>query len=124
MSLTSGDINGDSKCDVIIGVPGQQNTLGSVYVIFGSNSFGSSFNVSDLNGSNGFSIDGTTANKNFGISITTGDVNNDGKQDLIVAESDSACVSGNAYVILGKADFSSNNPFDLSTLDGSNGYKV
>jgi hypothetical protein len=124
VSLTSGDINGDGKCDVIIGAAGQQNTLGSVYVIFGSTSWLPVFNVSSLNGVNGFRIDGATPGRTLGVSIATGDVNGDHIADLIIAESDSACISGSAYVIHGKADFSSDAAFNLNALDGTNGYKI
>jgi hypothetical protein len=58
------------------------------------------------------------------VSIATGDVNGDHIADLIIAESDSACVSGSAYVIYGKADFSKDAAFNLSALDGTNGYKI
>jgi hypothetical protein len=122
MVLTTGDINGDGKSDIIASTPDQAQ--GIVYVVFGSSSFAPQFNVSSLNGNNGFSIKGTATGRTLGVSIATGDVNGDHIADLIIAESDSACVSGSAYVIHGKADFSSDAAFNLTTLDGESGYKI
>ncbi len=123
MSLATGDVNGDGRSDIIASTPDQAQ--GIVYVVFGSSSsFAPQFNVTSLNGSNGFSIKGTATGRTLGVSIATGDVNGDHIADLIIAESDSACISGSAYVIHGKADFSSDAEFNLTGLDGTNGYKI
>jgi hypothetical protein len=126
MALATGDVNGDGRSDIIASTPDQGQ--GIVYVVFGSASFAPQFNVSSLNGSNGFSIKGTATGRTLGVSIATGDVNGDHLADLIIAESDSACISGSAYVIHGKpnfdADLSANVNFNLTSLDGANGYKI
>uniref|UniRef100_A0A0G4GNA4 EGF-like domain-containing protein n=1 Tax=Chromera velia CCMP2878 TaxID=1169474 RepID=A0A0G4GNA4_9ALVE len=78
-----------------------------------------------LTGSNGFYVAGVTSQGNLGgaSGITTvGDVNNDGVDDFILGEGG----AGNAYVIFGRDWKSSSFPaeIDLSTLDGTNGFKI
>ena len=47
--------------------------------------FGPTFNLSDLNGSNGFVINGIAADDRSGYSVSSaGDVNGDGFDDLII----------------------------------------
>ena len=61
----AGDINEDSIDDIILGAygadPGGRSYAGQVYVIFGTTSFGSIFNLASLNGSNGFTVNGIDA---------------------------------------------------------------
>jgi hypothetical protein len=54
--------------------------------VFGSNSgFGAGLNLSTLNGSNGFAINGIAAYDYSGWSVSSaGDVNGDGFDDLII----------------------------------------
>jgi hypothetical protein len=54
--------------------------------VFGSNSgFGAGLNLSELNGSNGFAINGIAAVDQSGCSVSSaGDVNGDGFDDLII----------------------------------------
>ena len=87
---SAGDINGDGIDDLIIGArrasPNGLSGAGQSYVVFGSNSgFGASLNLSTLNGSNGFAIDGIVANDRLGTSVSSAfDVNGDGIDDLII----------------------------------------
>jgi hypothetical protein len=64
---SAGDVNGDGFDDLIIGANGADpngiSYAGQSYVVFGSNSgFGAGLNLSTLNGSNGFAINGIAAN--------------------------------------------------------------
>ena len=86
------------------------------------------FNLSTLNGSNGFKVEGLAANDHLGYSVSTaGDLNGDGKADLVLgaycAAPGGRSYAGTAYIIFGQASgFSA--AFNLSTLNGSNGFKV
>jgi hypothetical protein len=109
----AGDINGDGFDDLIVGAPDARSLAGSTYVIFGAASgFGPKFDLSSLNGSNGFRLDGLTAWDNSGFSVAAaGDVNGDGFGDLIVgapgADPGGINYAGSSYVIFGRA---SNGP--------------
>lgn len=79
----------------------------------------SSFNLSDLNGKNGFVINGIAANEGLGYRVSNaGDINNDGIEDLIIR--------GNSknYVVFGKTNLGSVGTFNLSSLNGTNGFTI
>jgi hypothetical protein len=58
-------------------------------VVLGSDGgFGSSLNLSELNGSNGFVINGIDRRDRSGVSVSgVGDINGDGFDDLIIGAS-------------------------------------
>ena len=127
----AGDVNGDGFDDVIVGAwraNSNGSDSGSSYVVFGQASgFTATKNLSTLNGSNGFRLDGETANDYSGFSVSTaGDVNGDGFDDLIVGAFGADLngnYSGSSYVVFGQASgFSA--AMDLSSLNGSNGFKL
>jgi hypothetical protein len=125
----AGDVNGDGYDDVIVGAPftdpdGVYSDSGSSYLVFGKASgFDASINLSRLNGTNGFRLDGRVAGDNSGISVSSaGDINGDGFDDLIVGAADGNG-NGSSYVVFGKiAGFDAT--LNLSSLDGSNGFRL
>ena len=127
----AGDVNGDGFDDVIVGAFGADpNGLssGSSYVVFGKASgFSANFDLSTLNGNNGFRLDGVAAHDFSGRSVSNaGDVNGDGFDDLIVGAygaNPNGDSSGSSYVVFGKASgFSAT--MELSSLDGSDGFRL
>jgi Ca2+-binding RTX toxin-like protein len=133
---SAGDINGDGVGDMIVGASGANphyDYSGASYVVFGrdtasAGAFAASLNLSTLNGTNGFRISGAAAYDQSGWSVASaGDLNGDGFDDLIVgavgAYHDLEFDSGATYVVFGRGTgFAAE--LDVSTLDGSNGFRV
>ncbi|PPS43889.1 S-layer family protein [Chroococcidiopsis sp. TS-821] len=117
----AGDINGDGLSDIVIGAP-RANSAGESYVVFGAEGFDTNFNLSTLDGTNGFKIRGFADNNYSPSSISeAGDINGDGFGDLIIGAS--TFNGGYSYVVFGKpGKFSAS--LDLSTLNGTNGFKI
>lgn len=135
---TGGDINGDGYDDVVFGAPKTRVDgvygVGAAYVVFGKSSGFSNLDITDINGTNGFSFtdsargySSTAAYVGAAVSLR-GDVNGDGFDDLIVGAPGqnkyraSAEYDGEAYVVFGRSSFSSTPTVQASTLNGSNGF--
>lgn len=109
---TAGDLNGDGFDDVIIGSPGSAGNgnplAGKSFVLFGGVGVGENghFNVNDLNGDNGFILEGIDPSDYSGQSVSTiHDINGDGIDDVIIgadgAEANGNILAGESYVIFG-----------------------
>ena len=99
---------------------------GESYVVFGNDAgFDAILNLSDLDGSNGFVINGINKFDRSGYSVSgAGDVNGDGFDDVIVGAScadPNGIYSGESYVVFG-SDAGFDATLELSSLNGSNGF--
>jgi Ca2+-binding RTX toxin-like protein len=132
---SAGDVNGDGLGDVIVGSfqadPGGVRDAGSSYVVFGSRSGVANgiLNVAGLNGINGFRIDGAAIDDKFGASVASaGDVNGDGLDDLIIgaygADPNGRVQAGSIYVVFGSRSPIANGVLGVSSLNGSNGFRI
>ncbi|MEH1864684.1 MAG: integrin alpha, partial [Nostoc sp.] len=129
---SAGDVNGDGIDDLIIGAfgadPNGNSSSGQSYVVFGkSTPFSPALNLSTLNGTNGFAINGINAFDFSGRSVSSaGDVNGDGIDDLIIGAAyanPNGFSSGQSYVVFGNSiGFSAT--LNLSTLNGTNGFAI
>ena len=144
---SAGDVNGDGYDDLIIGAPAPalgssrrgENLAGETYVVYGGASAPGTetddddddgrevFDLSALNGTNGFTLTGIDPDDESGRSVSSaGDVNGDGYDDLIIgarfADPDWKADAGETYVVYGGAG--AGGVLDLSALDGANGFTL
>ena len=124
----AGDINSDGIGDLVIGAPfaeGGGFGRGESYIIFGRGSgFESSVALSDLDGTDGFRIQGVNRLDWSGFSVSgAGDINADGIEDLVVGARNGNNGSGETYILFGRtASFGPS--LALSTLDDTEGVRI
>ena len=151
----AGDINGDGVDDLIIGSPSEggafttnspdYTTTGQHYVVFGdSGGFNATLDISSLDGTNGFAINGVDvgvvrrgrllgAANRYNSSVSgAGDINGDGFDDLIIGDRNAnptgdttdrgfPANSGASFVVFGGAD-NVGGAVDLETLGSADGF--
>ena len=121
-----GDLKGDGHSDVIVGAPYEvgpyfQANVGSAYVIFGTASTGT-IDTGAFGTTLGYRIDGIAPMDGTGSTVAgAGDVNGDGRPDVIVGTGDpQATGTSSAYIVFGKA---STDPVKLGAL-GAGGFRI
>lgn len=121
-----GDVNDDGIDDVVIGARSANNRIGQSYVVFGrekSQQWPATINLADLNGGNGFTINGRAVSDSGYAVSGAGDVNDDGISDIIIGAPYTGNSVGQSYIVFG-----SEEPWDavinLSNLNGTNGFFI
>ena len=118
-SVSSGNINGDSYDDIIIGayqsdISGRVNG-GKAYVIFGSSSFQTKSTLDLRSSPSGvLSVYGETAGDLLGYSVTAGDLDNNGYDDLIIGAYDAYDSRGGTYIISGYSEIDTLTAIDTA----------
>ncbi len=139
---SAGDVNADGVDDVIIGArfadPNNLEDAGSAFVVYGSKSgFAPTLNLSDLNSTNGFTINGIAEGNETGVSVSgVGDINGDGIDDVgigsLYADPNGLNDAGVVYVVLGTGQnyliYGKAQGFpatiNLNELDGTDGFAL
>lgn len=119
-----GDINGDGFPDVAVGAPyadpGSISNAGLVGVVFGGTNLPANLSLGALNGTNGFRLVGTATQALAGASVAfAGDVNGDGRDDLLVGAPGQGAETGRVYLVFGAPAFPAS--LVLAGLNGTNG---
>ncbi len=126
----AGDVNGDGIDDVLANAPFANNQAGQIYIIFGrQEEWPADFYTANLNGANGFVINGVTAKDDGDFALSgAGDVNGDGISDILISASLENSRQGQSYVVFGSkkmpavinlADLNGNNGFTIDNIHGS-----
>ena len=139
----AGDVNGDGFADLLIGAPradtddNERFDTGESYIVFGGASLSvldaadgtmdGNINLSELDGTNGFVLNGIDSFDNSGFAVSSaGDINGDGFDDFIIgarrADFPEAYNAGESYVVFGGLGIGAGGSIDLVSLDGSKGF--
>jgi hypothetical protein len=101
-----GDLNGDGYDDIAASAVGKLTNRGRVYVIYGGPGLTPGVSATSLlAGVGGFVVAGTQDNENLGAELTSGDIDGDGLDDLVLGapgfDSDAGWDAGRVLVVFG-----------------------
>jgi hypothetical protein len=111
-TIEFGDVNGDGVADMLLSQPratvGGRSRAGHVAVVFGrTGAWPATINWTDLDGTNGFIIEGQNADDYLGYTAALANLNGDDYDDVIACApyaDNNGADSGSCYVLYGKAD--------------------
>lgn len=114
-----GDVNGDGLGDIGISAPGSNqggpDNLGRAYVVFGKTTTTDSSLTSITAGTGGFVINGPS--DGFGVDMgAAGDVNGDGRADIMISHPITPASQGTIFVLYGKT---SGTPINTTAIPPS-----
>jgi len=131
-SVTRKSLNSSHKHPITTAVQAALRTgataalLSMPVVALSQSNFSAVLELSDLDGSDGFVLNGIDVQDNSGDSLSrAGDINGDGVGDLIInpARADpNGIFTGESYVVFGGGSVGVAGVIELSALDGSDGF--
>ncbi len=120
----AGDVNGDGLADLIVGAQAKDNETGGAYVVFGKPTTETVdlAAVTQDGNTEGFFIKGPAERSLTGNAVAyAGDVNGDGKADVVLSAPTTNSNTGAAYIVYGKSDGSA---VDLATDLAGLGFSI
>ena len=106
VEIATGDLNGDSVPDIVVGAPfanGAAQDSGKVYVFFGRANLTGQVDLAQQKAD--VEISGEAADDHLGASLAIGDLNGDGKSDLVIGAPQANVGdfpdAGKVYVVFG-----------------------
>lgn len=122
----AGDVNGDGFDDLLIGAPrwdkGVEFDAGRAYLVYGGPSLPASIALASLGSGEGVRLEGGLSGQLAGESVAgPGDVNGDGRPDLLIGAPGTDAAAGAAYLVHGGTSLP--DVIDLTSL-GSAGLTI
>ena len=119
----AGDVNGDGLDDVIVSIDESNGTGPVCWVVFGKTS-GTTVETSSIQlGTGGFVINGISDTTLYNVVVSgAGDVNGDGKDDLLIGSGNARANTNTSYVVFGK---NTTTAVSLATVaSGTGGFAI
>lgn len=112
-AVASGDLNADGKTDLTVGAYEYSSITGRVYIFYNDGSIPTTAATADV------TIDGQTSSDAFGDALATGDLNGDGRTDLVVGARNNNTSTGRTYVFYNDGSIPSTGSSADLMYDGS-----